>query len=191
MRLSIDNCRLLFDIVPGTAVRSSHDLHGVTASIETSAESLIVDQVSEDSAYRWLAKYDRFGQQSMRMLLDIRYYGAASVQISEDNTGYAIDEVSRACVSPVWEVFGMRYGEVVVLDPRLAPDPTRNIYRYNADGSLRWQIGSHDFRPDDVFWNAESLKNGNIRARASLNGWSAEVDDATGEILRILATNEK
>jgi hypothetical protein len=129
MRIHIENCRLLFEASPNSSVRRSHILKGVVASIETSAEFIIIDQTQAESEYRWIFKYNAFGDQALKMMLDIKGYRNASVHVADDNTSYSIDDVPRYCITPIFLVFGMNNGEVVVLDPRQAPDPTRNVYR--------------------------------------------------------------
>ena len=186
MRFEIVKNKLVFEQSDG-GVRRSHDLVGTSIEIYATESAIVIDHAGTSLTQRMLFKYDRFGQQRVVMFLSHDW----PVSIAENDRSYSIDGIARSCVAQIWHVSGREDGETVVLQPTQAPDPTRNLYRYNHDGSLRWQMGQRDFRPTDRIITAEFLSNGNVRARASYNGWSAEIDDATGDFLRVVATNER
>jgi hypothetical protein len=117
----------------------------------------------------------------VEMILD----SEAPVTIADDNRSYTIGDVRRACASPIYRVIGSDDGELVILRRSDAPDPSRNLVRFNRDGTQRWQIGRRAFRPYDSIVDAEFLAHGNVRASAAPNGWSAELDDRSGDVVHI------
>ncbi len=52
-------------------------------------------------------------------------------------------------------------------------------------------MGPRDFRPDDLIYWGEFSKNGDVVARANMNGWTGKIDDRTGAFVRVLSTEEK
>jgi hypothetical protein len=163
------------------------DLNGALVEIDTRGDHVILDLRWPDTSYRSLTKYDRTGL----VVVSFHLWNDSHAEIARDNLSYSIDGVARTCIAPVWHVSASDAGELVVLDPASAPDPTRNLYRYNTDGSLRWQMGPRDFRPDDLIYWGEFSKNGDVVARANMNGWTGKIDDRTGAFVRVLSTEEK
>lgn len=61
----------------------------------------------------------------------------------------------------------------------------RNAYRYNRDGTLKWQIGDRRFDPDVPFTSISWVRGGTLKAEGytERRATGAIVDPETGEIL--------
>lgn len=156
---------------------------GGTATLSESG--VIIDNRPYPPWGRRIMKFDNSGNLNIDMFVET----AGSVLISEDNTWYSIDGSKRSCPSAINRVWSASFGDLVILHPETAPDRGRNLYRFEVDGKLRWQIGQREFRPADSIIGANRMSNGNVRAVASENGWSAELDDKSGAFIRLLETN--
>jgi hypothetical protein len=156
---------------------------GATAVLSQSG--VIIDNNPYPQVDRRIIKFDLLGH----LKIDMFVKTLGNVTISDDDTWYALDGAERRCPSPIVRVWSSDIGDIAVLWPETAPDAGRNLYYFDGDGRLRWQIGKRDFRPNDPIIGAEWLSNGNVRAVASENGWSAEIDSVSGDFVRILERN--
>jgi hypothetical protein len=76
-------------------------------------------------------------------------------------------------------------GEIVVLDPRSTSD-LRNVYRFEADGTLRWQIPARSYRSMDEITAARFLDDTRSVISATYHGWEGTVDDRDGSFIAYL-----
>jgi len=188
MRVTFSGSRMYFGNAQDAENRSrSVDLRDAFVEIDTRGDHVVLDLTLPSRRFRSVTKYDSTGKAKVIILP----WTEARIEIGSDNRSYSVDGVTRTCIGPIWHVSGSEDGELVVLDPSSAPEPARNLYRYNVDGSLRWQMGSREYRPHDlIYWGEFSADHGVI-ARASMNGWTGQVDDTSGMFLGVFETNVK
>lgn len=60
----------------------------------------------------------------------------------------------------------------------------RNVYRYNRDGTLQWQIGERTFLRGRPFTSVDVRADGTAKAEGGPDGLGAIVDYDTGKVLR-------
>jgi hypothetical protein len=179
MPVELQPNRIVFQSATGARRYFELGPHG--ADIDLSGAAVVIDNRLSPPPRRRIVKFSTSGV----LLVEMRLATDAPVSIADDNASYTIADVRRTCPSPIVRVIGTDDGELVILRRGDAPDPARNLLRFDRDGRLRWQIAPRAFRPYDSIVDGAFLPNGNVRASAAPNGWSAELDDRTGAVVAI------
>ena len=159
------------------------DLGTDLRSVNVSSAGVLVEVLSLEkppAILRQLYKYDQRGKRIVSLYASTE----ALINVSDTNREYSIDGVKRTCNGVLSIIVISADGELVLLHD--VNEPSRNVLRYNTDGTLRWQLAPREYRPRDAVLGAHFLPSGNVLIVAWDNGWTAEVDDRTGVMLKVV-----
>ena len=178
--IRIDGSHVVFESENGQPART-FPLNSLTPALTITNNAVVLEfGMNGTLPFRDIFKFDRYGNQILKM----HVYTQSALTIADDNCSYSLDGLTRVCGGPVWTVQATANGDLVILEPSSVSDPSRNLMRFNSDGSIRWRLAQRDYRPNDRILGAYFLPNGNVLARAYQNGWAGEVDDRTGIMIR-------
>jgi hypothetical protein len=114
-----------------------------------------------------------------------------NIQLSVDRLSYTVttSSVERRCPAPCEAICAGYDGELVVVDS-VALGTGSNVFRFNSDGSLRWQLRPRPYRTDDFIVRARFC-NANQSVIRGYSGWEALVNDLNGEFSSVIAEQLK
>lgn len=78
----------------------------------------------------------------------------------------------------------VRLDAVIAVTYPASGDCERNLYRYDRNGRLRWQVGERTFRSGATFTSATVRPDGTLKAEGGPDNLGAIVDFETGRVLR-------
>jgi hypothetical protein len=130
--------------------------------------SVVMERRSSDSSIRWNA--------IIRSERD-------RVSVAPDDLTVQINNV-RFGLPGKLRFMEVQVDAIIVVTYPPSSDRDRNLYRYDRNGQLRWQVGDRTFRPGASFTSATRRRDGMLKAEGGPDNLGAIVDFETGRVLR-------
>lgn len=130
--------------------------------------SIVMERRSSDSSIRWNAFIRSDGDR---------------VSVAPDDRTVQINDVHFGLPGKL-RFMEVRLDAVIAIIYPLSGDRERNLYRYDRNGRLRWQVGQRIFGRGATFTSATVRSDGTLKAEGGPDNLGAIVDFETGKVLR-------
>jgi hypothetical protein len=108
---------------------------------------------------------------------------ADDIEVSVDERGFSLNGTVFNLEGTLRTANQMADGSFVVAVIKNEKTGDRNLFRYGADGTLKWQVGERTFQRGKQFTNAHLRADGKLMAEGGPENLGAIVDYETGKVL--------